>query len=401
MPAISELVSFSRASVASYYGSDGLLKIAPNNTMRFAYDPSTKQPLGVQVEETRTNLMLQSENPGVTPYSNANVTVTTDAGIAPDGKTTANLITENTADGEHRVGQSTPTKAENVNFWNSVFIKKAPGSARNIVYVWCGTFTNHTIRTFAYLNLDTGELSGVGGAGAYEAFVQKLPNGWFRVFLKGQASGTGAVALQVSLSQGNGTNSYVGDGVSGIYVWGFQQEDGLSPTSYIPTTTAAVTRATDQITISNGWAMPWFNPTAGTFIVETMTTDATEGARLVDRASGNNGVLLSINASPTGRVAGQLPGLGGSVTYNARDNVARGSFDKIGYTYSLSDAAMSVAGLPAQTVSRSAASPAGTSGVVRFGWSSSLGATLNGYIKSIEYFPRRMPNSELQSLTAR
>jgi hypothetical protein len=45
----------------------------------------------------------------------------------------------------------------------------------------------------------------------------------------------------------NGVNSYLGDGTSGLYIWGAQLEVGSYPTSYIPTTSASVTRNADVI----------------------------------------------------------------------------------------------------------------------------------------------------------
>jgi hypothetical protein len=42
----------------------------------------------------------------------------------------------------------------------------------------------------------------------------------------------------------------VGDGVNGVYAWGAQLETGSVATSYIPTTTAAVTRNADVVTLS-------------------------------------------------------------------------------------------------------------------------------------------------------
>lgn len=49
----------------------------------------------------------------------------------------------------------------------------------------------------------------------------------------------------------NGNNTYVGDGVSGVYLWGGQLENLPFASSYIPTTTASVTRNADDISHPN------------------------------------------------------------------------------------------------------------------------------------------------------
>ena len=53
--------SFSRASAASYIGSDGLIKSSAINEPRFDFDPSTLICNGLLIEETRTNLLFPSD----------------------------------------------------------------------------------------------------------------------------------------------------------------------------------------------------------------------------------------------------------------------------------------------------------------------------------------------------
>jgi hypothetical protein len=56
----SSLVTFTRASSATFTGSDGLLKTATTNEPRFDHNPTTGESLGLLVEEARTNLLLNS-----------------------------------------------------------------------------------------------------------------------------------------------------------------------------------------------------------------------------------------------------------------------------------------------------------------------------------------------------
>jgi hypothetical protein len=61
-----------------------------------------------------------------------------------------------------------------------------------------------------------------------------------------------------------------------IYAAGAQMELGAFPTSYIPTTTAAVTRAGDFASVTGADLSSWYNPAEGTFGVEFQTIFTTD-----------------------------------------------------------------------------------------------------------------------------
>ena len=56
----SQIVTFTRASTATYTDSAGALQTAAIDAPRFDYNPTTLAPLGFLVEEARTNLLLNS-----------------------------------------------------------------------------------------------------------------------------------------------------------------------------------------------------------------------------------------------------------------------------------------------------------------------------------------------------
>ena len=58
--ALDASITFSRATVASYTNAAGVLTQAASNEPRFDYDPVTLAPLGLIIEEARTNLLLNS-----------------------------------------------------------------------------------------------------------------------------------------------------------------------------------------------------------------------------------------------------------------------------------------------------------------------------------------------------
>ena len=70
-PTLAADITFTRASVGTYFDVAGALQDAAINAPRFTYDPATHEALGLLVEETRTNLVLNNAT-GVT----SSVTVT-------------------------------------------------------------------------------------------------------------------------------------------------------------------------------------------------------------------------------------------------------------------------------------------------------------------------------------
>lgn len=56
-------ITFTRASTGTYFDSTGALQSAAINAPRFDYNPTTLQPLGLLIEEQRTNRLLGSAEP--------------------------------------------------------------------------------------------------------------------------------------------------------------------------------------------------------------------------------------------------------------------------------------------------------------------------------------------------
>jgi len=54
-------VTFTRASIATRINNSGFIETVGNNVARFDFDPVTKLPKGLLIEESRTNLLLNSD----------------------------------------------------------------------------------------------------------------------------------------------------------------------------------------------------------------------------------------------------------------------------------------------------------------------------------------------------
>jgi hypothetical protein len=200
-------LTFSRASSATRVASNGL------------------------IEKVRENLVLYSEQFNDASWSVAvNASVTANATTAPNGTTTADKIVEDTATSQHIIGQ-TPTSINSVGHTISVYAKAAE---RSFLFL----FEDSAGGRNAYFDLSNGTIGTLGGSAT--ASITSVGNGWYRCSVTYTASGT-LVRMRVAPATANGTNSYTGDGTSGIFVWGAMVEvSDFGATDYIATTTAAV-----------------------------------------------------------------------------------------------------------------------------------------------------------------
>jgi len=221
----------------TFVGSDGFIQRAATNVPRFDHDPLSRRSLGLLSEAERTNLLQQSEDLSTAWFATRS-SVFTNTEMAPNGTTTADTLVEDTsASATHFIGQSISVTS-GVSYVFSVFIKRALGS-RDANLRWSGGVAagNMTV------NLATGAVSGSSAIQNPSAVV--FPNGWWRVSFWQTATSTGSFGVQIFLHDGAGI-AYTGDGTSGIYIWGAQVEAASTPSTYIPTTSAAVTRTADS-----------------------------------------------------------------------------------------------------------------------------------------------------------
>lgn len=400
-------LSTARASQATYFDANGVLQIAANNVMRLDHDPVTGAPRGVLIEEARTNLFLHSSNFTQSSWSKVRVNLTQNAAIAPDGTTTATLMVEDTTEtNTHQIAQSLSRPAGTASY-PSIFVKKAPGG-RRYIQVWTGNFVNQSQRSLVTFDFDTGT-GVVSGAPLATAAVniQQLADGWWRISAYTVSNGSGTVTLTVSLMSDATTTSYTGDGVSGVYIWGGQWEDGAFPTSYIPTTTAAATRAADQIFTNN---RTWLSDAENSFVfdfdcpnLDNLSSGGGANSRrhLVGlQTVGSNNVLYIYLQPASGRVASLqvVVNNGGNVTTHTlgASNISEGRH-RIAITLkSDGNARASVDGGAIRFSASVQSIP--WSALDRFYFGAQINARfLNGHIRSATCLPHALSDSELQA----
>lgn len=288
-------VTFARASSATYFNSAGVLTTALANIPRFDYNPATGICNGLLVEESSTNLILQSAFQS--GWGAGNGTLTANQLLSPDGTVNAAKFVENTtASAYHYINQVVTKAASALVYTFSVFLK-ALGNRQVTLRLSDGT--NGAVVTCDPV---AGTIATAGVYGTFTSAsgtIQTIGNGWYRFSLT-TTSSTATTIIPGLESVSAGTNVYTGDGVSGFYCFGAQLEQLAIPTSYIATVAAIVTRYADATTLTGTNFSSWYNSTNWTTIVSAVPAkipnqSATPSQSIFEfRLDGGNRVLARI-----------------------------------------------------------------------------------------------------------
>ena len=390
----SNLVTFTRASDGTFVDSAGVIQTATTDVPRFDHNPTTGESLGLLVEEQRTNLVQYSQAFDDAWWGKASASILAVSGTSPSGSSTIyKFIPDLDAGALARISSTAITKSATATAYTfSAFVKAAEFSLLRFFAFETGNTANRVEVTFnATTEATTGAVTAGTFSGRTFSFVP-LGNGWYRCSL-GFTTGT-ETSITLRLT---GSQSELGDGTSGIYLWGAQLEAGAFPTSYIPTTTAAVTRSADVCSISGSNFSSWYRQDEGTVFAEfgvIGSTGATQPALQFN--NGTDGTRIMIIRRGDAK-AGLNVAVSNVASCDLDSNVtfAVGSIGKTASVYKLDDFAI-VANASSAVVDTSGSVP--TNDRANIG-SRILGTYLNGPIRRIVFWPRRLGNEVLQGIT--
>ena len=210
-----------------------------DNVPRLDYTDSSCPSL--LLEPQRTNLVTQSEYFGDSYWVKTDVSITSNSAVSPSGLTDAAKLTENATNAEHKIYSYIITAVAGDRYTESFFAKSAE---RNWVYL------EHEAVPLAWFDLSNGTIGTISGAYNSSASIKEYGNGWYKCIVSYDANDTTSRAY-IGVTNADAVKTYLGDGSSGIYVWGAQLEQGSYATSYIPTYGSAVTRNADSATAAD------------------------------------------------------------------------------------------------------------------------------------------------------
>jgi hypothetical protein len=229
-----------------------------------------------------------------------------------------------------------------------------------------------------------GVASGSASAGTVQQ-IDAFPDGWYRIRCLAVgvvAANTNRYRVEPDITNGTGT----------VIAWGAQAENALFSTSYIPTTDAAATRAADVASISGSNYSSWANNNEGTIFSDSSIIASQIKTQGVWEFSG--GAVLSSLRQPQltanqfravigGTFTGS-PGTGASLTTGV--TLAAVAYSGTAGRLQVGSVGADTTGSALDATSLSIGSLAGST-------------QLNGRIKRLTYWPARLPNETLQTIT--
>ena len=364
-----------------------LLRTAAINEPRLEYDASGN-PLGLLIEEARSNVLLHSEEMTnavwVSEFGNYG-SIASSSLASPAGTGSFKLIAA-TNNGRQARLQAVNQSGNKV---ISIFAKAGEYSVLQI---------SDAIDAANYTNFDLAN-GVIGSSGGYTVKMEDAGNGWYRCSCYDNFSiNMNFVRFSVVQSPSSPrVESFSGNGSDGIYLWGAQIETGAFPTSYIPTSGSTVTRAKDIASLpvekfaynqDQGSIVCHFN-----YFFESGNSKRTYefsdalSANVIRMLDHNNVNQLQANVKFGGAgVAGIL--------INAPTML---SGVKTFQSYKLNGYSGGADGTLAGTDSNGAL-PIGIN-KLSIGSNRVGGATMNGHITSLQYYPKKLTNEELELLT--
>jgi hypothetical protein len=183
---------------------------------------------GIVPRGGRRNILTFSQDFENAAWSKLNATITANSSVAPDGTSTADLVSS--TGGETRVGLNPGVVLPSTTYTASMFGKYANANGR---YLWFRDFFSGRDVGF---DLQTGVVTQV--ASGMTASVVPAGEGFFRCIVSWTTPATAVVAnQQFWVLSASGTNPSTGFAGGQLYLWGAQIELAATATAYQRVTT--------------------------------------------------------------------------------------------------------------------------------------------------------------------
>jgi hypothetical protein len=387
------------STVGEYIPTTSTINSAP----RFDHDPTTGESLGLLVEEARTNEVRSSSMTGG---------ATGTPGTYPTGLSTNNIATGLTlqiaalgADaGVAYVDIRVSGTTTNANGF-SISLQPAADAVASSGQTWtgscycslvAGSYSNITAPRLRIL-----ERTAVGGYLTEGSGVAITATG--TSILQARATVTRTIANALTARAQLGFVVGIASGVAVDFTFRFaapQLELGAFPTSYIPTTTAAATRAADVASISGSNFSSWYRQDSGSWYCSatSLVFDSNErGLFGIDTGSFARGYHAA-TSSPT-RIRTRRRDATNTIATDA--TLSAGTSARVALVATSTEQATTYNG--GAVITNATALTLDPITDLRIGYQNITGSPANlylcGCLSRLTYWPQRLPNDTLQTIT--
>jgi hypothetical protein len=360
------LITFERASTGTYVGADRLIKYAAADEPRFDHNPETGESLGLLIEESRTNLYDNTTNFGSSNWvlqTSPEVTLNTTDVLSPDGTFNAVKWTPTTTLSQY-VYDQVGSLGSSLTYTMSVWVRTPSGES-----------TTFQMNLFSPTQLSP---------------VFTATDTWkrFTWTFTPQSQSTAYPVIVRELNKS-------------LYIWGPQIEVGSFATSYIPTDASTVTRQPDIAQITGTNFSSWYNQNEGTWLCnfDYKGNNTSGSSTLYSTAldsSNRNWLRINYTVGTPDTIRQFLNFTTDDSIITVDDNV----LNKISQAYASGDQSVYINGSVAIESTRGISTNHTTLDIGNIVWNKGLNDTIiTGYINKLAYYPERLTNAQLQSLT--
>jgi hypothetical protein len=222
----------------------------------------------ILLEPQRTNIILSSEEFENVWWGKTRATITANSVTSPSGVQNADTLEANATGAGSSVslfGGGFVTVVSGTRYTVSVYVKK--GNQDWFIFnIGNLANTNYSRQWFNISNGTLGNAAIVGaGLNAQSATIEDVGDGWYRCSFSIVADDLGFRGGFTLTNANSAFSATIGDT---MYLWGAQLEVGAYATSYIPTTSASVTRNQDVISRGNIFTNGLITASGGTWFID-------------------------------------------------------------------------------------------------------------------------------------
>jgi hypothetical protein len=360
------------------------MKKAAVGVPRISFDPLTHESNGVHIEQA--GIGLWKDNSAVNGIA-TNTGIIQNSGLAPDGMNSASLLLATNSLSEKWISGNV-AHLDTSSKILSAYVKPF-GVTKVRFNLWNGSALSS-----AYFDLVSKEVHPTSTAAAG---IIDVGGGWLRIWARVNTvnSTSGQHSQWIQLLDDSWEGVFQGDGFSGVYIWGIQYESSAVLTSLMPLVSNYGSRAQDNLTI------PGEYKNSGSIYIDYSIPVKSLNHQVICTLFASNQNWIDALAVPGNDIYIGARLIANGAVQQTSDTYQNtiGSFNKICLSFNekLKTVTSSV---NAVTDSSETASvyPQGFQHIFLGKYHDSNYA-LNGFVRSVKYYPSVLSVNELQSLT--